>query len=146
MSRSGWLALLSMISLAAIGIVVLATAWWRRKDLDPLSSVALAVGSFLVLAVYVLPWYVAWMLPVACIVRQPVMRAFVAAVGTFLPMVYAAKFRALPTGVGWGWRAFGSNVGPILVLGLFSLLVFRTGRRAVSVIPVRGEERHASPQ
>ena len=146
MSRSGWLGLLSMISLTAIGIVVLATAWWRRKDLDPVSTVALALGAFLVIAVYVLPWYVAWMLPVACIVRRPMMRAFVATVGTFLPMVYAAKFRALPTGVGWGWRAFGSNIGPILVLGLFSLLVVRTGRRAVSVIPARGEERNASPQ
>ncbi len=138
-SRSGWLSLLSMISFAAIGIVVLMAAWWQRHDLDPTTSVTLALGSYLVLAVYVLPWYVAWMLPVACLIRRQIMRVFVAATCTFLPTVYAAKFRSLPSSVGWGWRAFGAYVGPILLLGLFSFLVIRTKRPAAPAIAAYGE-------
>ena len=131
-SRSEWLGLLSMISFVAIVVLVLVTAWRWRGALEPTTGVVLALASFVVLGVYVLPWYMAWMLPTACLAPGRVMRVFAAVMCTFLPIVYAVKFRALPNPVETGWWVFGAYVGPVLIVGLFCVLLARSPGGACS--------------
>jgi hypothetical protein len=67
----------------------------RRVD-HPAVGVVAAIGAYLVVAPYVLPWYPAWVIPaLALIVDRPVAR-LLAAQASLLVVVYELKTQSLP--------------------------------------------------
>jgi alpha-1,6-mannosyltransferase len=108
--------LLTASGLGVVCVVVCATTWWRRHDSEPALSIVLALTAFLVLGAYVLPWYVGWMLPVACISLDRRSRRLAVLMSTFLTAVYIVKARSLPHMVETEWHWIGSYIGPIVVL------------------------------
>ena len=103
-------------ALGAVCVIVCAAAWWKRRDAEPAASVVLALTAFLAVGAYVLPWYVGWMLPVACVSLGRPSRRLAMLMSTFLTAVYIVKARALPHAVEAEWRWLGSYIGPIVVL------------------------------
>ena len=103
-------------ALASVCLVVAAVAWWRRRDAEPAPSVVLALTAFLVLGAYVLPWYVAWVLPVACVSLDRSSRRLAMLLSTFLTAVYIVKAHALPHVVDTEWRWLGSYIGPVVMV------------------------------
>jgi hypothetical protein len=100
-------------------VLALLVAWRRRHDTELGGVAALALTAYLVAGLYVLPWYVMWMLPAACLVRRRANLVFLASVGAFLTAVYVVRDRALPGTVGPGWWWLGAYLGPIVLLIVF---------------------------
>lgn len=115
-SSATLIGMLTAGALGAVCVIVCATAWWKRRDAEPAASVVLALTAFLAVGAYVLPWYVGWMLPVACVSLGRPSRRLAMLMSTFLTAVYIVKARALPHAVEAEWRWLGSYIGPIVVL------------------------------
>ncbi|MGZ4753326.1 MAG: glycosyltransferase 87 family protein [Acidimicrobiia bacterium] len=122
LSRSDWLAVFGVGSLALVSALALATAWRRRRDREPGAVVAWALTAYLVAGIYVLPWYCVWMLPTMCLVRRRATLAYVALLGACMTGVYLVKYRAFPTEVGTGWRWSGAFVLPLAFLVAYVVL------------------------
>ncbi len=80
-------------STVALGVVAVMTALITlavllRRPIDLGSAATLAVVSFAVLGSYVLPWYIAWSLPVAALAARRDVRALVAVQAALLGIAY----------------------------------------------------------
>ncbi len=115
-SGSTWIGGLTTAAVGTVCILVVAITWWRRRDAEPIPSVVLALTAFLVLGAYVLPWYVAWMLPVACVSLHRSSRWLAMLLSGFLTAVYIVKAHALPHAVDTEWQWLGSYIGPIVIV------------------------------
>ena len=142
MSGVSWLGVTAVLSVLLIGAIALAIAWRRRHAIDPAAAVALALAAYLVVGMYVLPWYVVWMIPVAALSTNRLPHRLVLLFCGLLPAVYALKARALPHPVGPEWHWIGSGLVPVALLAAFVAVAFARGsgrhrpRRAVQQ-PVR---------
>ena len=104
--------------LVTVGALLTATlTFWlavrlRRSD-HPAMPVVAAIGAYLVVAPYVLPWYPAWIIPaLALVVHRPVARLLLVQ-ASFLVVVYELKTQGLShfeAGIVW-WLAVLASVG-----------------------------------
>jgi alpha-1,6-mannosyltransferase len=126
-----WLAAFGLGAVALTGMLALLVAWWRRRDSELGVVVALAVTTYLVAGLYVLPWYGMWMLPAAALGRRRGPLVYAAVLAAFLTAIYAIRDRALPATVGTGWWWVGAYLGPmLLLLGFVYVLLDRGVDRA----------------
>lgn len=125
LSRSTWLGVFGLASIATVCILALAVAWRRRRDAELGGVVALALTAYLVAGIYVLPWYGMWMLPAACLVRRRATLFYVASLGAFLTAVYVIKARSLPAAVDDWWWWLSAYVGPLILFGAFLVVALR---------------------
>ena len=104
----------------------------RRVD-HPAVGVVAAIGAYLVVAPYVLPWYPAWVIPaLALVIDRPVAR-LLAAQASLLVVVYELKTQALPAPAAnavW-WIAVLASVG--FAAGFVFALRRSTGDRTAPV-------------
>lgn len=131
---------LGLGAMAVVGVLAITIAW-RRRSGELSNVVVLAVSAYLAAGLYVLPWYVMWVLPVACLVRHRATLVWVASFGTFLTAVYVVKERALPDPVSSGWWWVGAYVGPVVLLAAFVLVArwsTRSSEHAAPRDPVAG--------
>ena len=125
LSRSTWLGVFGLASIATVCVLALAVAWRHRQDGELGGVVALALTAYLVAGIYVLPWYGMWMLPAACLVRRRATLFYVASLGAFLTAVYVIKARSLPAAVDDWWWWLSAYVGPLILFGAFLVIALR---------------------
>ena len=123
------------IAVVGTGVVVLLIAlisWRRRMDADVGASAGASLSAFGMSAVYVLPWYVIWGLPILALSGDLALTAIVAARGSVLLASYE-----LPGGSAVQAAAglVVSGVVPIGLLVLFLWRVFRPDRAGVGTAP-----------
>lgn len=123
-SGVNWLGVTAVVSVLLIGAIALSVAWHRCHTVDPATAVALALSAYLVVGMYVLPWYVVWMIPVAALSTSRLPPRLVLLFCALLPAVYALKARALPHQVGPVWHWIGSGVVPVALLAAFVVVAF----------------------
>lgn len=122
-----------LITCGAIVTVVLAVwiAVRLRRNVDPGPSMVATIGSYLIFAPYVLPWYPAWVIPtIGLHPRAPASR-LLALQGAELVIVYELKTQSLAgwvAGIVW-WVAVLGSVG-------LCVLFLRAVRRTAVVNPV----------
>lgn len=98
----------------AVITVVLVIGYARSSALPAVAAVS--VVTYLLVAAYVLPWYVAWALPVAALQRSTTVARIAAAAGAALMLVYWPT-RAQYPGDAWFVSAFFAKVGyPLFAL------------------------------
>jgi hypothetical protein len=130
-----WTDAAAAVSVILVGAIVLAVAWRRRHDRDPAGAVALALGAYLVVGMYVLPWYVVWMIPVAAVSTSRLPHRLVLLFSALLPAVYALKARTLPHQVAPAWHWIGSGVVPVALLVAFMAAAFARSAADPSIAP-----------
>ncbi len=85
-------------------VVMVGVAVWTavrlRRRADPSIPVAAALGSYLVFAPYVLPWYPAWVIPTLALTPRAPIARLLALQGAALVIVYELKTQSLS-----GWLA-----------------------------------------
>ncbi len=118
-----WTDAAAAVSVLLVGAIVLVVAWRRRRDAEPAEAVALALCAYLVFGMYVLPWYVIWMIPVAAVSTGRLPHRLVLLFSALLPAVYAVKARALPHAVAPVWQWVGSGLVPVALLAVFAVAV-----------------------
>lgn len=118
-----WLAVFGLGAVGLTGTLALLVAWWRRHDSELGVVVALAVTTYLIAGLYVLPWYGMWMLPAAALGRRRGPLVYAAVLAAFLTAIYAIRDRALPATVSTGWWWLGAYLGPALLLLAFVYVV-----------------------
>ena len=103
-------------TIVTVGTVVtvaltIAIAIRMRRAPDPIIPTIGAVGTFLVFAAYVLPWYPAWVIPVIALAPRRPMSRLLLLQGSVLVVIYELKFQGLssgPAGVVWWLSVFAS--------------------------------------
>ena len=129
LSRTTWLGVFGLASIATVGLLAVAVAWRHRRDGELGGVVALALTAYLVAGIYVLPWYGMWMLPAACLVRRRATLLYLASLGAFLTAVYVIKARSLPGSVDIGWWWLSAYIGPLTLFGAFLVVARRRAQR-----------------
>jgi hypothetical protein len=130
-----WVDLFTLAGFAAIGSCALLVGWTRRAAPTATDAVAISLLGYLVAAVYVLPWYAAWALPVACAAQRRTTAALAVGLSTFLLVAYTIKERALPGAVGNAWWWLDVSIGPFVALAAFAAVAAGKGRdRSTSMI------------
>jgi alpha-1,6-mannosyltransferase len=127
-----WVDLFTLAGFAAIGSCALLIGWTRRAAPTATDAVAISLLGYVVAAVYVLPWYAAWALPVACAAQRRTTAALAVGLSTFLLVAYTIKERALPGTVGNAWWWLDVSIGPFVALAAFAAVAAGkalTGRR-----------------
>jgi hypothetical protein len=124
LAHYGWEHLFTFAGFAAVGTCALAIAWRRRAAPSATDAVAISLLGYLAVAVYVLPWYAAWALPVACAATRRATARLAVGLSTFLLVAYTVKERALPGTVGNAWWWLDVSVGPLVALAAFVAIAF----------------------
>jgi hypothetical protein len=111
-----WLALASVIALAIIFA-------WRAQD--GTRATTLALGAYLLVGAYILPWYIAWVVPLAALTKERALQIGAVVLGFGLQFVYVRA------GAGTGAHLHGFLAGAlhlIQVAAIVALIVW--GRKA----------------
>jgi hypothetical protein len=124
LARFDWVHVFTLAGFAAIGAGALAIGWSRRAAPSATDAVAISLLGYLVAAVYVLPWYAAWALPVACAASRRGTARLAVGLSSFLLVAYEIKERALPGRVGNAWWWLDVSVGPFVALAAFLVVAF----------------------
>jgi alpha-1,6-mannosyltransferase len=119
-----WVHLFTLAGFAAIGLCAIAIGWSRRAAPTASDAVAISLLAYLVVAVYVLPWYAAWALPAACAASRRATAGLAVGLSSFLLVAYTIKERALPGTVGNAWWWLDASVGPFVALAAFVAVAF----------------------
>jgi alpha-1,6-mannosyltransferase len=114
-----WVDLFTLAGFAAIGSWALLIGWARRAAPTATDAVAISLLGYLVAAVYVLPWYAAWALPVSCAANRRATAGLAVGLSTFLLVAYTIKERARPGVVGNAWWWLDVSIGPLVALVAF---------------------------
>jgi hypothetical protein len=132
-TRLAWTTVFTLLGFAAIAATAVVVAWRRRAAGHPSDAVTFALGAYLVVAVYVLPWYAVWAIPIACYRTRRATAALVAGLSAYLLAAYTLKERALPGLVGPGWSWLNVSVGPLVALVAFFVVALGTDRPVTAV-------------
>jgi hypothetical protein len=124
--------LVTVGALVTVALTVLVAVRMRGAD-HPAVPVVAALGTYLVVAPYVLPWYPAWVIPAMGLVVDRPMARLLAAQASVLVVVYELKTQGLSTVVStmiW-WSAVLVSVG-LAIAFVVTLRRSLTARTAVT--------------